>query len=165
MYQIQLATTKDIPVIQALAAKIWTVTYSSILSPEQMVFMMDMMYSDQSLQQQMTEKEHQFIIMVDGEAPIAYAAYSKTDDADIYKLHKIYLDPAYQGKGAGKFLLNTIADQVAAKGAAILELDVNRFNKAKLFYEKMGFSVIKEKNTDIGNGYLMEDYVMQKSLK
>ncbi|RAJ83433.1 N-acetylglutamate synthase-like GNAT family acetyltransferase [Chitinophaga dinghuensis] len=165
MYQIQLATTKDIPVIQALAAKIWTVTYSSILSPEQMEFMMDMMYSDQSLEQQMTEKEHQFIIMTDEEAPIAYAAYSKTDDAAIYKLHKIYLDPAYQGKGAGKFLLNTVADQVAAKGATILELDVNRFNKALHFYERMGFSVIKEKNTDIGNGYLMEDYVMQKPLK
>ncbi|MBV8253167.1 MAG: GNAT family N-acetyltransferase [Chitinophaga sp.] len=165
MYQIKLATIADIPVIQALAVKIWTPTYQSILSPEQMTFMMDMMYSTPSLEQQMTEKEHQFIIMADGEAPIAYAAYSKTDDPSIYKLHKIYLDPTYQGKGAGKFLLNTVADQVAAKGATILELDVNRFNKAKQFYEKMGFSVIKEKNTDIGNGYLMEDYVMQKPLK
>lgn len=164
MLQVRPANTADIKLIRELAAKVWPVTYQSILSPEQLQFMMQMMYSEEALAQQMTEKQHQFLIMTDDGQPVAYASYSTTGDPAVYKLHKIYLDPACQGKGAGKFLINTIADIVKEKGAHILELDVNRFNKALHFYEKVGFSVIKEKNTDIGNGFLMEDYVMQRSL-
>ncbi|SHK74753.1 Acetyltransferase (GNAT) domain-containing protein [Chitinophaga jiangningensis] len=164
MLQVRLANTNDIALIQALADKVWPQTYQSILSPEQLTFMLDMMYSNEALIQQMTEKQHQFLIMTDDEQPVAYASYSTTNDPAVYKLHKIYLDPACQGKGAGKFLINTIADMVKEKGAEILELDVNRFNKALHFYEKVGFTVVKEKNTDIGNGFLMEDYVMQRSL-
>ncbi|MBV7531295.1 GNAT family N-acetyltransferase [Chitinophaga sp. sic0106] len=165
MLQVRLANTNDIALIQSLADKVWPQTYQSILSPEQLTFMMKMMYSDEALTQQMTEKQHQFLIMTDDDQPVAYASYSTTDEPTVYKLHKIYLDPACQGKGAGKFMINAIADMVKEKGAEILELDVNRFNKALHFYEKVGFSIIKEKNTDIGNGYLMEDYVLQRALK
>ncbi|MEI9808163.1 MAG: hypothetical protein WDO16_09960 [Bacteroidota bacterium] len=41
---------------------------------------------------------------------------------------------------------------------------MNRSNNAKLFYEKIGFIVIREEDIDIGNGYLMNDYVMEKQV-
>lgn len=164
MYQIKAATANDIPVIQDLTEKIWRPTYASILTPEQMDYMLEMMYSTASLHKQITELKHQFLLLTDEEKPIGFAAYSTTDTPDVYKLHKIYLDLNYQGKGVGKLLLQEVCDQVKTRGANILELDVNRFNKAKLFYEKQGFSVYKEKNTDIGHGYLMEDFVMRKLL-
>ncbi|MEC5142693.1 GNAT family N-acetyltransferase [Chitinophaga sp. 212800010-3] len=163
-YQIKAATVSDIPVIQDLTEKIWRPTYQSILTPEQIEYMIDMMYSTEALQRQISELKHQFLILLDNEKPIGFASYSTTDASNIFKLHKIYLDLSYQGKGVGKFLLLQVAEQVKNRGADILELDVNRFNKARLFYEKQGFSVYKEKNTDIGNGYLMEDYVMRKPL-
>jgi len=50
------------------------------------------------------------------------------------------------------------------KGASSLQLNVNRNNNAKVFYEKIGFAVIKEEDIDIGNGYLMNDYVMEKKV-
>lgn len=164
MYQIKAATVNDIPVIQDLTEKIWRPTYQPILTPEQIEYMLDMMYSTASLTKQISELQHQFIILLDEAKPIGFAAYSTTDTPEIYKLHKIYLDYSYQGKGVGKLLLSEVADRVKARGAGILELDVNRFNKAKQFYEKQGFSVYKEKNTDIGSGYLMEDFVMRKPL-
>jgi len=164
MYQIKAATVNDIPVIQDLTEKIWRPTYQSILTPEQIEYMLEMMYSSASLNKQITELQHQFLILTDEEKPIGFAAYSTTDTPDVYKLQKIYLDLNYQGKGVGKLLLQEVADQVKARGANILELDVNIYNKAKLFYEKQGFSVYKEKNTDIGRGYLMEDFVMRKPL-
>ncbi|NIG53663.1 GNAT family N-acetyltransferase [Chitinophaga sp. Cy-1792] len=164
MLQTRKGTTADSKIIRALAEKIWPPTYGAILAPEQLVFMLDMMYSPASLEQQMNERHHEFIILEDEGTAIGYAAYSTTDLPAVFKLHKIYLDPDCQGKGAGKFLLNTVAAAVKEKGATILELDVNRYNKAKQFYEKQGFAVISEKNTEIGNGYLMEDYVMQKPL-
>jgi GNAT superfamily N-acetyltransferase len=163
-YQIKAATVKDIPVIQELTDKIWRPTYQSILTPDQIEYMLDMMYSSASLEKQITELQHQFIILQDEDKPIGFAAYSTTDTDGIFKLHKIYLDGSYQGKGVGKFLLLEVAARVKERGAHILELDVNRFNKAKQFYEKQGFSVYKEKQTDIGQGYIMDDYVMRKPL-
>lgn len=163
-YHIKAATVKDIPVIQELTERIWRPTYEPILTPEQIEYMIDMMYSTASLEKQITELQHQFVILHDGDKPIGFAAYSTTDHNNIFKLHKIYLDGSYQGKGVGKFLLLQVAEQVKNRGASILELDVNRFNKAKQFYEKQGFSVYKEKQTDIGQGYIMDDYVMRKPL-
>jgi len=164
MYHIKAATVNDIPVIQDLTEKIWRPTYEPILTPEQIDYMIVMMYSTAALTKQISELQHRFLILLDEEKPIGFAAYSTTDTPEVYKLHKIYLDLSYQGKGVGKFLLSEVAERVKASGASILELDVNRFNKAKFFYEKQGFSVYKEKNTDIGNGYLMEDFVMRKPL-
>jgi GNAT superfamily N-acetyltransferase len=164
MYLTRDATINDIPLIRELAVKIWKPTYQSILSPEQIAYMLEMMYSPASLEKQITVLRHQFMILLDDGTPVGFASWSITDAAGVFKLQKIYLDPSYQGKGVGKFLLLQVAGQVKSKGAHVLELDVNRFNKAKLFYEKQGFIVYKEKDTDIGNGYLMEDYVMRKPL-
>ncbi|MDR6569624.1 GNAT family N-acetyltransferase [Chitinophaga ginsengisegetis] len=164
MYHVKTATVNDIPVIQDLTEKIWRPTYQSILTPEQIEYMIDMMYSTASLNKQITELQHQFLILQDDSTPIGFASYSTTGTPGIFKLQKIYLDGNYQGKGVGKFLLEQVAQQVKERGANILELDVNRFNKAKQFYEKQGFSVYKEKKTDIGSGYIMDDYVMRKPL-
>jgi GNAT superfamily N-acetyltransferase len=164
MYQIKAATVNDVPVIQEMAERIWRPTYESIITQAQIDYMMNMMYSMAALNRQIAELQYQFLILMDGEKSIGFAAYSTTDTPDIYKLHKIYLDYSYQGKGAGKLLLQEVTDQVKARGAKILELDVNRFNKAKFFYEKQGFSVYTERDTDIGNSYLMTDFIMRKPL-
>ena len=164
MYNIQFATVDDIPLIQGLVEVIWAPTYQEILSQEQITYMMDMMYNTEALTRQLTILNHQVLIFRDDEKAIGFASYSHTDDADVYKLHRIYLDPSYQGKGAGKWLLQQVIEQVKAKGINTLELDVNRFNKAIHFYNKMGFSVYKEKITDVGNGFIMDDYVMRLPL-
>jgi ribosomal protein S18 acetylase RimI-like enzyme len=159
---IRHANAGDVEMIRALAMQIWPDTYAKILSPQQIRYMMNMMYSEQSLLSQM-KSNHQFIIVYNTGVPIGFASYSEKAPT-IYKLHKIYLKPKQQGRGSGKFIIEQIINDVKPKGAEILQLDVNRNNKAKGFYEKMGFEVVGEKNTDIGNGYLMEDYVMEKTL-
>lgn len=164
MYRVKSTSVADIPVIQELTERIWKPTYKSILEPAQIDYMIDMMYSTASLTKQFTELNHKFIVLQDDKRPIGYASYSPTDTEGVYKLHKIYLDPSYQGKGVGRFFLDTVCRQVKNLGATILELDVNRYNKARFFYEKMGFSTYDEKDTDIGNGYVMEDYIMRKTL-
>lgn len=164
MYNIQEASIKDIPVIQELTEQIWRPTYKSILTPEQMDYMINLMYSTAALTNQLTKLKHHFLILYKENTPIGFASYSYIDAPGIYKLHKIYLHQDYRGKGIGKLLISKVIDRVTAAQGTILELDVNRENTAKLFYEKQGFSVYKEKNTDIGNGYWMNDYVMRKPL-
>ena len=58
----------------------------------------------------------------------------------------------------------TVTEEIKTLGGVSLQLNVNRNNKAKEFYERQGFAVIKEEDIDIGNGYLMNDYVMEKVL-
>jgi ribosomal protein S18 acetylase RimI-like enzyme len=79
-------------------------------------------------------------------------------------LHKIYLLPQSQGKGAGKLLMETVEKRAVANGSKVISLNVNRFNKAQIFYRKHGFEIVGEEDIDIGRGYLMEDFKMEKKI-
>ena len=129
-----------------------------------MEYMLEMMYSESSLQHQINVRHHQFIIACDGDEPVGFASWSSTPEEEIYKLHKIYVLQNQQGKGTGKKLIEHIIEAVRPTGAVILELNVNRHNKARAFYSRLGFTVVREEDIDIGRGYFMNDYVMQRSL-
>ena len=152
---LQRAAEKDIPLIRNLSTKIWPPTYSAILSAQQIDYMMALMYSEEALLQQMKDN-HEFIIVKDGKEAIGFASFSMTQPG-VYKLHKIYVAPLNQGKGTGRFVIEQIIKAIVRKGGLSLQLNVNRNNKAKEFYEKLGFKVIKEEDIDIGNGYLMNE--------
>jgi RsiW-degrading membrane proteinase PrsW (M82 family)/ribosomal protein S18 acetylase RimI-like enzyme len=156
------ASEKDIPLIRSLALQIWPKTYATILSQKQIDYMMKMMYSEQAIKQQM-RKDHQFIIVYNTGIPVGFAAYGEIEPS-VYKLFKIYVLHSQQGKGTGKFIIEQVINEIKTKGATTLQLNVNRYNQAKLFYEKLGFTVIKTEDIDIGSGYLMNDYVMEKPL-
>ncbi len=162
MFKIQSATEKDIPLIRDLTFKVWPQTYAPILSRQQIDYMLEMMYSEYSLQQQMLEGS-QFIIVYDEKEPVGFAAYQETI-AGTWKLHKIYVLGNQQGKGTGRFVIDHISNEIGRKGATALQLQVNRNNKARQFYEKIGFTVIDQVDFDIGNGYFMNDFIMEKKL-
>ncbi len=175
MIIVKKVGTESIPVIQELALATWAVAYAPILSPAQMKYMLDLFYSTSSLQKQMQEG-HRFIIAKEADAPVGFASWSHAESSlqgneaipikkNVYRLHKIYIDPNQQGKGIGKTLLDFIINDIRPKGATDLELNVNRYNKALQFYQKFGFIIIKEEDIDIGKGYFMNDYVMNMSLK
>jgi ribosomal protein S18 acetylase RimI-like enzyme len=160
---IRDADLEDIPTIGYLAQQIWPGTYQEILGIAQLQYMMDLIYSPNSLQQQMVKQKHHFLVVELDEEPVGFASYSPLKEEGIYKLHKLYVHPKTQGKGIGKTLVDYIVDQLPRKARA-LRLNVNRHNKAKNFYEKIGFSIVKEEDIDIGNQYFMNDYVMEKQL-
>ncbi|MER3523101.1 MAG: GNAT family N-acetyltransferase [Ignavibacteria bacterium] len=160
---IRHATTTDIPLIQQLTSIIWPATYSTILSRAQITYMLDMMYSDEALRQQIEKHGHEFILCYEGDEAVGFASFSPTGD-HIFKLHKIYVLPNRQGRGIGRFMIDEIVRRIREHGAVALELNVNRQNPARFFYEHLGFSIIREEDIDIGNGYWMNDYVMRLSL-
>lgn len=163
MLSVTKATAADIPLIRELTFNIWPQTYSSIISKEQIEYMLEMMYNPATLQKQIEEDGCTFIIVHDDAEPVAFASYVEAEPA-IWKLNKIYILSSQQGKGTGRFIISYIADEIKAKGAKALQLQVNRDNKAKDFYEKLGFKIIKIADFDIGNGYFMNDYVMELEL-
>ena len=162
MLKIRKATSKDIPLIRELTFKVWPQTYAAIISREQIEYMMEMMYSEASLLKQMNEG-CRFIIAYDNNEPVGFASCQETEPS-LFKLHKIYVLNTQQGKGTGKFMIEYLLNDIRQKGGSALQLQVNRHNKARNFYEKLGFVTIQEADFDIGNGYFMNDYIMEKKL-
>ena len=147
--------------IQDIANKTWRPTYGNLLTEEQTVFMLSMMYSEDSLKKQFEDST--FFMLFFEEIPMGFACIEIVDD-QYAKLHKIYFLPETQGKGFGKLMIEQVSTFAIEKGAKSLILNVNRNNKAKNFYEKLGFIVDSEEDIDIGNGFWMNDFVMKKML-
>lgn len=164
MIQIEDASLSDIPLIRSLAEKIWPVTYGPILSEGQLNYMMEQIYSDAALRNQMTQQGHHFLLVTEEEAPAGFADYSALPEPGVYKLHKIYVLPGLQGKGIGRQIIDEVIARVKSSGATCLELNVNRHNPAHNFYEKIGFTIHDKVDIPIGKGFFMNDYVMRKRL-
>jgi GNAT superfamily N-acetyltransferase len=162
MLEVTNAGLDDIPVIQDLTYRIWPDAYKDILSQEQLQYMLDLIYSTDALRHQINDSGHKFLILEEDQTPKGFASYSQLREPGKFRLHKLYVLPDQQGKGLGKFLLNQIIDRIKPSGATQLELNVNRYNKAKDFYVKLGFVIDREENINIGNGYFMNDYLMVK---
>ena len=160
---IRKASSADASLIRDMAYEIWPETYSQILSKDQLEYMLGLFYNEQKLKTEI-EQGVEFILIYEDVQPAGFAAFSKTEP-EVYKLHKIYVLPSQQGKGTGRFIIDEVIKAIKQVGAMALQLNVNRNNNAKLFYEKLCFVVIREEDIDIGNGYFMNDYVMEKKLK
>lgn len=161
-FSIKPATTADIPTIIAIQEQTWEATYSEILTSEQIDYMFEKIYSPESLERQFTVEQHSFLILLNDGKPEGFASVSE-EGREKFKLHKIYVLPSTQGTGAGKYLLAAVENYVKSAGGKKLGLNVNRYNKAKGFYEKMGFAVTGEEDIPIGP-YWMNDYVLEKEL-
>ncbi len=165
MLEIKNAGLNDIEKIRDLAGTIWPVAYEKILSPQQLTYMLNLFYSKEALITQL-HSGHHFIIAYENNHAIGFASYSikSSNNPEIYRLHKLYVLPGIQKKGTGSNLLNYIIESIKPLGAKILELNVNRHNEAFHFYTRLGFTISREEDIDIGEGYFMNDYVMEKKL-
>ena len=157
------ADEKDIRSIQNLALVTFPATYSSIISAEQIDFMMDMMYSETVLRRELEGGVTYLMLLADG-TPAGFVSFGKQDDEGLFHLHKIYLLPEYQGLGYGREMFLKAEHEMRAQGAIAFELNVNRHNKALDFYKKMGMSIDRSGDFDIGGGFYMNDYIMRKEL-
>lgn len=157
--QIRKAGMEDIPTIRSLAYGIWPVAYKDILSIEQLNYMLELIYSPEAISSQINEKHHQFLLLEQEGTPLGFASYNKLEEA-AFKLQKLYVLPETQGMGIGKALLDKVKQLVKEEGASALHLNVNKNNKAIRFYEKQGFTIYKEEQIPIGQGYIMDDYAM-----
>ncbi len=166
MIAISTAKPGDIQDIRQVAEEVWWPTYSAILEQEQIAYMLKLFYSEEVILNQIETGAQTYILLEDEGIITGFAAYSpRTEDTRTYKLHKLYCNTQQQGKGYGRLLLEAVERNASLQGATRLELNVNRYNAAKSFYEKMGYTIAYEEDIDIGNGYWMNDYVMGKNLQ
>ena len=163
---IKRAGKNDLQTIHDIAEVVFRDTYKTILSPEQMEYMMEWMYSIPNLEGQVASGHVYYIAWADDE-PMGYVSVRQDstdpDGTEVWHLEKIYLMPSAQGKGLGLRLLETAKQHVRdnARGLkARIELNVNRNNPAVGFYRKQGLTILRQGDFPIGNGFYMNDYIM-----
>ncbi len=161
MILLRKAKEEDMPIISNLAELIWPQTYSEYINEEQLRYMLDLMYNQGELISQL-QQGYTFLIAEDCLKDVGFACSSLIDpETKTYKLHKLYVLPEMHGKGVGKILINEIKNLAERNGGKFLQLNVNRNNKAKDFYLKGGFKIKETVDVNIGNGFFMNDYVME----
>lgn len=146
--------------VQLLASEIWKDNYKGIISQEQIDYMLNMMYNSQRLQQDLDEG-YQWELIYHNDSLIGYLAYVIKKNNRVF-LSKIYLKTSAQGLGIGKKSLNRIKEYAKLNGCTSVYLTVNKDNKKGVrAYNNAGFNIIDDEVTDIGNGYVMDDYVFE----
>lgn len=161
MMHLEKITKNQLPIIKDLAYAIWPSTYGEILSSEQLNYMLDNFYSVENLENQMNNGQI-FELLLEDTNVVGFVAYEfNCSDTDLLKIHKIYLLPETQGKGFGKFMIDEVIEIAKSNNQKGVFLNVNKYNKAQFFYNKLGFIITNEEVIDIGNNYIMDDYQME----
>ncbi len=162
--EIRLLQKHELSLTQNLAEKIWPSAYGTILSKEQLSYMLNWMYSIETLEKSF-DKGNEFYCAFDNDLPLGFLELEfLSEEASSVKLQKIYVLPSEQNKGIGKNFLQFALLRAKNRGARNVILQVNRANKAVQFYLKNNFCIISEEDFPIGNDYYMNDYVMEKTL-
>jgi len=150
--------------VQLIAKATWPDTFKEILQPEQIEYMIEWMYNLKELSSQLA-KGHQFYCLSHLGQDIGFIGFELNYPLQgQVKLHKIYVLPSSQGIGAGRVLLGKVVEIAKENKFSKLFLNVNKFNSAIDFYLKHDFKIISEQVIDIGNGFVMDDYVMVKTM-
>ena len=154
----------DIDTLIPLARRIWHAHYPGIITPEQIDYMLERGYTRQVILDEIANQGVIWLAIRDGAAMIGFVALGPYAPQTM-KLHKLYLLPEHHGAGIGARALAEVERIARDNAAATLLLNVNRHNaKAIRAYERAGWRVSEEVVADIGNGYVMDDFVMTKQL-
>ena len=163
--QISPVISPDVDAIAALARLVWQDAYADIIPQAQIDYMLGQRYNASQLCEELATPEIWWDkATVDGRL----AAFASTLPCAVpgeRKLDKLYVDPARQRLGLGGRLITHVAERARARGCSTLILAVNKRNeRAIAAYTKHGFAVREAVCVDIGNDFVMDDFIMAKSL-
>ena len=162
---ITQATEADLPAISELAGVIWRACYPGIITNEQIDYMLARMYSLDTLLDEVRSQGIRYDRLLVGGEFVAFSSCGPAEQLKVIKLHKLYLHPAWHGRGLGSLLLQHCEREARKLGARRLILNVNKNNaKAIAAYQRNGFVVADTVVADIGGGFVMDDYIMAKEL-
>lgn len=159
--KIVKAKVQDIPLIQEIAEKSWRSHYPGIISHEQIEYMLDAMYSESELKKHFENPNYHYYLLGDDKNFLGIMGFENHYENGTTKLHRIYLLEEAKGKGLGKLALNFLKEQVKNVGDERIILNVNKENPSYHFYISQGFKVYEETVLQIGNGYVMDDFLME----
>lgn len=163
MPSFQAARTEaEIAVIADLAREIWYEYYVPLIGRAQVDYMVARFQSQAAMYEQVLAGYHYFLV-VDGSQPIGYTAIREEPAGSVF-ISKLYLLKAQRGTGTGRAIMTFIEEWARERGLTRLWLTVNKGNPSVQAYQRLGFEIAEPIVMDIGGGYVMDDYRMQKVL-
>ncbi|WP_171013902.1 GNAT family N-acetyltransferase [Chitinivorax sp. B] len=158
-------TPTDFTTVAQLGDIIWRAHYSALISMEQIEYMLAGRYTADKLQAYVNADDRWLKVLKIEGRPVGYLSYALTTTPGEMKLEQLYLLPELHGQGLGRCMLDEVETAARNQGCHLLMLTVNKHNNNSIaVYRKRGFSVRTEAVFDIGNGFVMDDYVMEKKL-
>lgn len=163
--RLDALTETDFPVVAALGRTIWRAHYATIISVAQIDYMLAGRYMPEQLRGYLSAADRWMRILRLSDTPVGYCSWARTARPDEMKLEQLYLLAAHRGKGLGGLMLRCIESHACKAGCRMLSLQVNKQNLDSIaIYQRAGFTVREKIVVDIGNSFVMDDFVMEKVL-
>jgi ribosomal protein S18 acetylase RimI-like enzyme len=157
---VKVKNKAQISRVAQLAKDIWEEYYPAIISQGQIAYMIDTFQSPAAIESQIAEGMQYYLTVTDGEE-IGYLAYT-AEQGNVLFLSKIYITRDFRNKGKGREAFEFITQQASNSCCNKIWLTVNKHNKAAIDkYLKIGFTITESVKKEIGNGFYMDDYVME----
>ncbi len=162
----EVKNSRDIELVAALAGEIWQEHYNDLIGFRQVKYMLKKFQSCEAIAKQIAEEDYKYFLMeTEKNKACGYFGFVFRREAGEIFLSKIYIQKAERGKGLAQKAIDFLAEIARDNKLRKITLTVNKGNMSSVSaYKKMGFAVVKEVVQDIGNGFVMDDYVMEKVL-
>ncbi len=161
---LKVETDKELHEVADLATEIWHECFPGIIFMEQIEYMVEKFQSYQAMKEQIYGQGYSYLAVRENGKLCGYIGVKQEDDERFF-LSKLYLRADKRGKGIASAILNRVFDEARRSGKKSVYLTVNRYNDhAVAVYKKTGFEIIGQAVADIGNGFVMDDYIMEYKL-
>ncbi|MEX0775656.1 MAG: GNAT family N-acetyltransferase [Phycisphaeraceae bacterium] len=154
----------EVDAVAALASAIWNQHFVPMIGQAQVDYMLAKFQSSPAITRQLADG-YEYYLALDGGQGAGYCALVPQPAQRTGQLSKLYVRQECRGRGVGKSILAFVETRCAVLGIDNLWLTVNRHNAGAIaFYHRMGFVTAGPIVADIGNGFVMDDYRMVKTI-
>jgi GNAT superfamily N-acetyltransferase len=168
---VPVNTPEQLATVAGLAHEIWYEFYVPLIGRAQVDYMVGKFQNAAAMQSQIDQGYEYFLVQQEdtaGSAParvrdIGYAAVQEQADGALF-LSKFYLHKSARGAGTGRKCMEFIEGLARRRGLSLLWLTVNKGNPSVQAYQRLGFRIAADLVMDIGGGFVMDDYRMEKPL-
>ena len=163
--RIEPLAAEDLEQLAGLAREIWYAHYSAIISAAQIEYMLGQRYNSDVVRGELRSDGIWWDKLIVSGGMAGFASYFLTGVAGEMKLDKLYVHPRLQRRGYGGMMIARAGGVACSRGCSRLVLAVNKNNRSAIAaYLKHGFHIADAVTKDIGGGFVMDDYIMEKLL-
>ena len=162
MISYEKVKKRDFPTLANIAKRLWHIAYDDIIGPTQVDYMLKQFQSSPAFERQIDKEFYNYYFVVVNGENVGYVALANSPNDKRLFLSKLYLSPEIQKKGVAVCTLKFAKDKAKEWRKTAIYLTVNKENTRAIYvYEKFGFNKIDSVVTDIGNGFVMDDYIYE----
>ncbi|MFB9328939.1 GNAT family N-acetyltransferase [Paenibacillus aurantiacus] len=159
-------SANDIAELARLASEIWREYYIALITIEQIDYMISKFQSVPAITDQIERQGYEYVLIrhEENDSSVGYMSV-REEDRKLF-LSKFYIAQAYRGRGYASQAMAFLERLCHERSLSHIWLTVNRHNGSSIaVYEKKGFRTVREQVADIGGGFVMDDYVMEKEIR